>query len=304
MRISGEAMNHTIRSYLILLRPFTLLAPLIVSSSVMLASLIHSNSSTLSISSLALTILTASFCFALLNGASNVLNQATDRKEDALSKPYRPIPQKLVAPKQAYAFSIFLYLIALVLSLTIHSLFCFFVCIVAFFSVTYSCTLRMKKFLLLNQLWVALPRGFFGIVGSWSVFGNPFEPLPLAMGSVAALFLFGGTATKDILDAEADKTVGTRTLVNVFGLKTAALFSLVIMTSAFCLILPLVYFGIIKTTLLPLAALSILSIIIGWLMFHHHKNTTCENTSAWTLMYTTYFIFALSFSAITISFSA
>ena len=304
MRIAGEAVSHTLRSYLILLRPFTLLAPLIVSSSVMFASLINSHSSTLSISSLVLTILSASFCFALLNGASNVLNQATDWKEDAMSKPYRPIPQKLVTPKQAYVFSIFLYLIALILSLTIHSLFCFFVCIIAFFSITYSCALRMKKFLLLNQLWVALPRGFFGIVGSWSVFGNPFEPLPLTMGCVAALFLFGGTATKDILDAEADKTVGTRTLVNVFGLKTAALFSLVIMTSAFCLILPLVYLGIIKTTLLPLASLSILSIVIGWLMFHHHKNTTCENTSAWTLMYATYFIFALSFSMITISFSA
>lgn len=304
MRIAGEVVSHTLHSYLILLRPFTLLAPLIVSSSVMLASLINTNSSTLSISSLMLTILSASFCFALLNGASNVLNQATDWKEDTMSKPYRPIPQKLVSPKQAYVFSIFLYLIALVLSLTIHSLFCIFVCIIAFFSITYSCALRMKKFLLFNQLWVALPRGFFGIVGSWSVFGNPFEPLPLTMGCVAALFLFGGTATKDILDAEADKTVGTRTLVNVFGLKTAALFSLVIMTSAFCLILPLVYLGIIKTTLLPLASLSILSIVIGWLMFHHHKNTTCENTSAWTLMYATYFIFALSFSVITISFSA
>lgn len=300
----GEVVIHKIRVYLELLRPFTLLAPLIVSSSVMIASLVNSGTTDLSFVSLLWTILSASFCFALLNGASNVLNQATDWKEDALSKPYRPIPKGIITPKEAYKVSFFLYTVALLLSLAVNILFSFFIFLITFFSITYSLPPRMKKFLLLNQLWVALPRGFFGIVGSWSVFGNPFEPLPLAIGCVAALFLFGGTATKDILDAEADRTVGTKTLVNVFGVKTAAFFSLVFMTSAFGLIIPLVYFHIIHDTLLPLAFLGILSVLIGWLMFHKHKNTKCENTSAWTLMYATYFIFALSFAVITISFSA
>ena len=300
----GEVVIHKIRIYLELLRPFTLLAPLIVSSSVMIASLVNSGTTGLSSVSLLWTILSASFCFALLNGASNVLNQATDWKEDALSKPYRPIPKGIITPKEAYKVSFFLYSVALLLSLAVNLLFSFFIFLIAFFSITYSLPPRIKKFLFLNQLWVALPRGFFGIVGSWSVFGNPFEPLPLAIGCVAALFLFGGTATKDILDAEADRTVGTKTLVNVFGVKTAAFFSLVFMTGAFGLIIPLVYFHIIHYTLLPLAFLGILSVLIGWLMFHKHKNTKCENTSAWTLMYATYFIFALSFAVITISFSA
>jgi geranylgeranylglycerol-phosphate geranylgeranyltransferase len=300
----GEVVIHKIRVYLELLRPFTLLAPLIVSSSVMIASLVNSGTTDLSFVSLLLTILFASFCFALLNGASNVLNQATDWREDALSKPYRPIPKGIITPKEAYKVSFFLYAVALLLSLAVNILFSFFIFLIAFFSITYSLPPRMKKFLFLNQLWVALPRGFFGIVGSWSVFGNPFESLPLAIGCVAALFLFGGTATKDILDVEADRTVGTKTLVNVFGMKTAAFFSLVFMTGAFGLIIPLVYFHIIHYTLLPLAFLGILSVLIGWLMFHKHKNTKCENTSAWTLMYATYFIFALSFAVITISFSA
>jgi 4-hydroxybenzoate polyprenyltransferase len=300
----GEVVIHKIRIYLELLRPFTLLAPLVVSSSVMIASLVNSGTIDLSFVSLLWTILSASFCFALLNGASNVLNQATDWKEDALSKPYRPIPKGIITPKEAYKVSFFLYTVALLLSLAVNILFSFFIFLIAFFSITYSLPPRMKKFLFLNQLWVALPRGFFGIVGSWSVFGNPFEPLPLAIGCVAALFLFGGTATKDILDAEADRTVGTKTLVNVFGVKTAAFFSLVFMTGAFGLIIPLVYFHIIHYTLLPLVFLGILSVLIGWLMFHKHKNTKCENTSAWTLMYATYFIFALSFAVITISFSA
>jgi 4-hydroxybenzoate polyprenyltransferase len=304
MMRSGEDMIHKLRMYLTLLRPFTLLAPLIVSSSVIIASLIYSGTTDLPLVSLLWIILSSSFCFALLNGASNALNQATDWKEDALSKPYRPIPQGIITQKEAYKVSFFLYIIAFVLSLTVHVLFSAFIGIIAFFSITYSLAPRMKKYLLLNQVWVALPRGFFGIVGSWSVFGNPFEPLPISMGCIAALFLFGGTATKDILDADADRTVGTKTLVNFFGLKITAIFSLIFMTSAFLLILPLVYFQIIPTGLLPLAFLGFFSIIIGWLMVHKHKNATYENTSAWTLMYATYFIFALSFAVITISFSA
>ena len=300
----GEVVIHKIRIYLELLRPFTLLAPLIVSSSVIIASLVNSGTTNLSFISLLWTILSASFCFALLNGASNALNQATDWKEDALSKPYRPIPKGIITPKEAYKVSFFLYTVALLFSLTINILFSFFIFLIAFFSITYSIPPRMKKFLFLNQLWVALSRGFFGIIGSWSVFGNPFEPLPLAIGCVAALFLFGGTTTKDILDSEADRTVGTKTLVNVFGVKTSAFFSFVFMTGAFGLIIPLVYFHIIHYTFLPLVLLGILSVLIGWLMFHEHKNTKCENTSAWTLMYATYFIFALSFAVITISFSA
>jgi 4-hydroxybenzoate polyprenyltransferase len=299
----GENVIYKFRIYLKLLRPFTLLAPLIVSSSIMIASLVKSGTTELSSISLLWTILSASFCFALLNGASNALNQATDWKEDGLSKPYRPIPNGIITPKEAYKISFFLYLVTLLLSLTIHILFSFIILLIMFFSITYSLPPRIKKFLFLNQLWVAIPRGFFGIIGSWSVFGNPFDPLPLAIGCIAALFLFGGTATKDILDAEADRTVGTKTIVNVFGVKTTSCFSLIFMTGAFGLIGPLVYLRIIDYTFFPLVFLSILSVFIGWLMFHRHKNTKCENTSAWTLMYATYFIFALSFAVITISFS-
>ena len=297
---SGEGIVHRMQVYLSLLRPFTLLAPLIVSSCVIIASLVYSGTANLNIIPLLWTLLSASVCFALLNGASNVLNQATDCKEDMLSKPYRPIPQGIVSPREAFKVSFFFYSIALLLSLTIHFLFCFFICIIAFFSITYSLRPRMKKYLFINQAWVALPRGFFGIIASWSVFSNPFEPLPLAIACIAALFLFGGTTTKDILDAEADKAVGTKTLVNMYGLRLASLFSLLFMVGAFLLILPLAYWKIIPPALSPLAILCILSVLIGWLILRKQKNTKCENTSAWTLMYATYFTFALSFAVIMI----
>jgi len=301
---SGEGIVHQIHVYLELLRPFTLLAPLIVSSSVIIASLVSSQSMDHNLLFLLGSIISASFCFALLNGASNVLNQATDWKEDSLSKPYRPIPQGIVTSQEAFQFSLLLYVGAILLSTTIHLLFSIFIILIAFFSITYSLKPRMKKILFLNQIWVALPRGFLAILASWSVFGNPFEPLPLAIGCIAALFLFGGTTTKDILDAEADRIVGTKTVVNVFGLQRASLFSLVFMVGAFCLIVPLVFFEVLPTALFPLSFLSFASIFIGWLMQQKQKNGTWENTSAWTAMYTTYFLFAFSFAVLIIFSSA
>lgn len=296
-------MSEKIRGYIELLRPFTLLAPIIVSSSVMIASLIYSGRTDASFLTIVLMVIPASLCFALLNGASNALNQATDYKEDKLAKPYRPIPKGILSRKEAQNISFLLYIFAMLLSLTIHITFSVLVLFIAFFSITYSLPPRMKKFLFINQLWVAIPRGFLGILASWSVFANPFQNLPLAIGCISALFLFGGTATKDILDADADKKTGTKTLINVLGLKKTSFISLLFMSSAFALITPLILFNIIEFYLLPLSLLIILSFFIYWLMIHSHKNEKCENTSAWTLMYATYFIFALSFALITISFA-
>jgi len=299
-----KRLTNKLAGYAELLRPFTLLAPLFVSICVMIASLTYTKATHLTILTFLSVIVPASICFALLNGASNALNQSTDWKEDRISKPYRPIPKGIITRREAYTISFLLYTIAVLLSLTVSIVFSIFILLIAIFSITYSIPPRMKKILFLNQAWVALPRGFFGIIGSWSVFGDPFQPLPLAMGCIAALFLFGGTATKDILDADADRSVGTKTLVNVFGVKKTVLISLFFMSSAFGLIVPLVYWKVIDASFFPLIFLVVFSGIIGWLMLHTHKNETCENTSAWTLMYATYFLFALSFAVITIIFSS
>lgn len=282
-----------------LIRPFTLLAPLVVSLSVMGASSIYTGGD-IDIGSLLLSMLAASICLAVLNGASNALNQATDYREDCLSKPYRPLPQGLVSVRQAYRFSLALYLLALVLSLLVHPLFSLFVLLIALFSITYSLPPRMKRLLLINQLWVALPRGLFGILASWSVFGNPFDPLPLAIGGIAAVFLFGGTTTKDAVDVEADRAVGTKTLLNVFGLRTTALFSMVVMTTAFLAILPLVQLAVLPTSFLPLAALSVGSILVAVLMVYKGKSKRCENTRAWVAMYLTYLFYTIGFAALTV----
>lgn len=289
-------MKNKFRGIFELLRPFTLLAPIIVSSSVMFASLVYSGKADISLITIVLTIIPASICFALLNGASNALNQSTDIEEDNISKPYRPLPQGNFTIKQTRFISFILYIFAIFLSLTINITFCLFILLIAFFSITYSLPPRMKKFLLFNQIWVAIPRGFLGILGSWSVFGDPFQKLPLAIGCIAAIFLFGGTSTKDLLDAEADKKAGTKTLVNIFGIKKTALISLIFMATAFLLIIPLILLNIIELYLFPLTILIGFCFLIYFLMIHNRKNARGENTSSWTLMYATYMIYLVFFT--------
>ncbi len=288
-------MNSKFRGIIELLRPFTLLTPIIVSSSVMIASFIYSGKTDISYLTILLTIIPASMCFALLNGASNGLNQATDFKEDKISKPYRPIPKGIITKNEAKNLSYGLFIFAVLLSITINSTFSLFILLIAFFSITYSLPPRIKKFLFLNQVWVAIPRGFLGILGSWSVFGDPFHNLPLSIGCIAAIFLFGGTSTKDILDAKADNKAGTKTLVNVLGIKKTAMVSFLFMSSAFLLIIPLILLNIIELYLFPLTFLVILSFFIFRLMIHNRKNAKHENTSSWTLMYATYMMFLLLF---------
>lgn len=288
-------MNKKLIGVIELLRPFTLLAPIIVSSSVMIASLIYTGKTDISFLIVFLTVLPASICFALLNGASNALNQATDYKEDKISKQYRPIPKGIITQKEAKNVSYLLFIFALLLSLTINITFSFFILFIAFFSITYSLPPRMKKFLFVNQLWVAIPRGFLGILGSWSVFGDPFQNLPLSIGCIAAIFLIGGTSTKDILDAEADKNSGTKTLVNVLGIQKSALISFIFMSGAFIFIIPLILLDIIEVYLFPLTFLVILSFLIFKLMIHNRRNDKHENTSSWILMYGTYMTYLLLF---------
>lgn len=284
-----------------LLRPFTLLAPIIVSLCIMVASYVY-NGQTDDLSMLLwTTLLPASITMALLNAASNALNQATDVVSDSLSKPYRPIPKGIISPWAATCVSFILYFIAILLSTVVHQVFTIFVSIIAVFSVTYSLPPRMKDKLFINQLWIALPRGLLGILASWSVFGNPFHIVPLTIGMIAMLFLIGGSVTKDIMDSEADKKAGTRTLVNIYGTRTAAFIAFPFMFFPFTMIPLLIQEGVLEGYFFWLTLLVIPSYLIFHFMIRDHtKSRMLENTSAWSLMYITYFLFAFGFSLLTV----
>lgn len=284
-----------------LIRPFTLLAPVFVSVCIMLASFVY-NQRIGDFSSVSLiSIISASFSLAVLNGASNALNQVTDVEADKISKPYRPIPQGKISSKTALFVSIVLYIFSFVFSLLVNLVFSVFVLLIVFFTITYSIPPRLKDKLFLNQLWVGVPRGLLGVLASWSVFGNPLSSLPLVMGFIAMFFLIGGSVTKDVVDCDADKKTGTQTLVNTYGVNKTVLMVFPLMFFPFLFIPILVNIGLIDSTLNLLTLLAIPSFFICYFMVKDDKKSKkLENTFSWVLMYTTYFFFAFGFSVLTI----
>jgi 4-hydroxybenzoate polyprenyltransferase len=297
--IKKRFLSEHIRGYIDLLRPFTLMAPLIVSMSVMVASLIYSKATIAP--NWWVTVGNASLTVAIVNAASNALNQATDVKGDKISKPYRPIPRGVIKADEAQSLAYILYLFALLRAVTINQWFGFFIFLIMVFTVIYSLPPRIKQYLFINQIWIAIPRGLLGILAAWSVFSNPFEPFPLIVGSLATIYLIGGMTTKDITDEKADRLVGVKTLVNTFGLRKASIISFPFMIIPFICIPIFIDAGILNSFLWPLSILMIGALIVFYLMFiGDTESDTLENIHAWAVMYVVYMFYALGFAILTI----
>jgi len=298
-------LSRQARGAVDLLRPFTLTAPFIVSMSIMVASLVF-NYRYYGIAIQAdwwITVGQAGFTVALVNAASNALNQATDVKADKISKPYRPIPSGAIKAESAQSLAYILYLFALLRAVTINVWFGTFIFLIIVFTVAYSLPPRMKKYLFINQIWIAIPRGLLGIMASWSVFGSEklfAEPTPWIIGAIATTYLIGGMATKDITDSTADKATGTHTLINTFGTKKTALISFPFMLFPFLFVFIFINAELLANKLWPLSLFIMLSIFIFYLMMRETESKTLENVHAWSIMYVEYIFFALSFAIITI----
>lgn len=293
--------NRT-RGFLDLIRPFTLLAPLLISMCIISASYFYNEISGDFLLLFLTTILPASISLALVNGASNVLNQMTDVKSDKISKPYRPLPKGIISSKEAKITTVVLYSLAIIIAYQISLKFFLITSLILFFTITYSVPPRFKKRLFINQFWIAVPRGLLGILASWSVFGNPLNTLPLVIGLIAMFYLLGGSITKDITDSVADKITGTKTLINIYGTQKSALIVLPIMFTPFLMIPLMIETNLLSTSFWPLTFFAIPCVIICYLMIKNdiRKIGKLENTSSWALMYVIYFLYALSFSTIVI----
>ena len=293
-----KLLSKQARGIIDLVRPFTLVPPFIVSMSIIVASMIynkaHMPENWLFIAG------NASLTVAMVNAASNSLNQATDVKADKISKSYRPIPRGIIRVDGAQSLAYILYLFALLRAVTLNVWFGIFIFLIMIFTVTYSLPPRMKQYLFINQVWIAIPRGLLGILAAWSVFGDPLTPTPLVIGSIATVYLIGGMATKDIIDSVADKKTGTHTLINTYGIKKTALICFPFMLFPFIFIYIFINAGILEPYLWPLIFLSFLSCLIFVLMIKKTKSKKLENVHAWSIMYIEYIFFALGFAILTI----
>ncbi len=187
------------------------------------------------------TILLGSACAALLNAASNTLNQIYDLENDRVNKPNRALCTGAISIKAAGWFTVLLYLFAVLPTwlvvtfpavsvsdkffapISMHQ--CFFIYIAGMLlTLVYSMPGlgRTKANTFGANLTIALPRGCLLKVAGWSMVASVFHVEPWFIGSIFFLFLLGAATTKDFSDMKGDEAAGCRTLPIVYGVGKAA----------------------------------------------------------------------------------
>jgi 4-hydroxybenzoate polyprenyltransferase len=231
----------------------------------------------------------------ILNAASNALNGVYDVEIDKINKPYRPIPAGVVTKDEARTIAWILYPLVLFRAMLMDrepgtsGFFGLFVLLIMLITIAYSTRpLRLKKRLWISNITIAFARGLLGFVAAWSIFGNPFSDLtPWFIGGVMMIFLIGAITSKDFTDIIGDKVHGIRTLPVVYGIKKSALVSGPFFVIPFFLILIGLMTGVLKSDMFWVLLLAIWGVVIAILMqkVATREEKIFENTIIWVNMY-------------------
>jgi len=188
-----------------------------------------------------LTILLGSLCAALLNAASNGINQYYDIDIDRQNKPNRHLVTGAISMREGYLLSLVLYAAAILptwlvviypytgLTAKLTAPLRFHECALVYligllFTFIYSAPAlgRTKRHGMWANVTIAVPRGCLLKVAGWSMVASIFHVEPWYIGSIFMLFLLGASTTKDFSDMEGDRAGGCRTLPIVHGVKKSA----------------------------------------------------------------------------------
>jgi 4-hydroxybenzoate polyprenyltransferase len=225
-------------------RPFTLLPPLlgILSGAVCAFGSAHNPDPTRSLTlPVLLTVLLGSVCAALLNAASNTINQVADLAADVINKPARPIPAGRVTVSQAWRLAVPLYvagtapvwLVVPYPAVTVadrisaplahHAVF-FLYLGAAIATLMYSLPAfgRTKRFGIWANVTIAIPRGVWLKVAGWGMVASVWHWEGWWIGLIFGLFLLGASSTKDFSDMKGDAASGVYTLPVKYGVHRAA----------------------------------------------------------------------------------
>jgi 4-hydroxybenzoate polyprenyltransferase len=246
---------------------------------------------------------------AVLNAASNALNQIYDLEIDRINKPRRALPSGRLSRREAWTFTLAAYAVALVLAWLVapggrHE--CFWIVIVAtIITVLYSAPpFRTKRLGIWANLTIAIPRGVLLKVAGWSAVKTVFGTEPWFIGAVFGLFLLGASTTKDFADMEGDARGGCRTLPIIYGVRRAAWMISPSFILPFIMIAVGTRLRILTGTPALLYALSIVMTVYGayvcYLMLRRPEDLAVEeNHVSWAHMYRMMFVaqvgFALSY---------
>ena len=136
-----------------------------------------------------LELITGVSALMLVNAGSNILNQVYDFKIDKINKSYRPIPSKIITMNEARTIAWVVYLITLWRAAAVGSgAFLFLILVVMLITIFYSIPpVQFKKRLFISNITIAFARGMLGFVAGWCIFGDPFNPTPWLIGMVMSI---------------------------------------------------------------------------------------------------------------------
>lgn len=243
---------------------------------------------------------------AVLNAASNGLNQIYDREIDAINKPGRPLPSGRLSSRAAWSFVGGWYLLALVLAWMVAPggrRECFWIVVAAaLMTVIYSVPpLRTKRFGLWANLTIAIPRGVLLKAAGWSAVKTVAAVEPWFIGGIFGLFLLGASTTKDFADMDGDARGGCRTLPIAYGVRRAAWMIAPSFVLPFLLISYGATRGILTGDFISLqilaATLTAYGTYVCYLMLRRPEELAIEeNHVSWTHMYRIMFVAQAGFA--------
>ncbi|MGQ9707152.1 MAG: UbiA prenyltransferase family protein [bacterium] len=211
-----------ISDYIELARPFTLLPPFMGFVCFALVA-VGLGDSRLNYN-LVLKILIGAISASVLNAGSNIVNQIFDISIDRVNKPERPLPSGKINIKSAVVLAVFLYILAIFLSYFVNIQYFVIVLITAFITYAYSgYPFRTKRFGILANITMAIPRGGLLVVAGWSAARSVFEPEVWFIALIFFLYILGASTTKDFSDIEGDRKGNCRTLPIVLGVRGAVI---------------------------------------------------------------------------------
>ena len=250
--------------------------------------------------------LIGSIMAAVLNAASNALNQIYDLEIDRVNKPKRPLPSGRLPMTAAWAFTIAAYLVALALAWLVapdgrHE--CFWIVVIATaITVLYSVPpFRTKRLGIWANVTIAIPRGVLLKVSGWSAVKTIAGVEPWYIGLIFGLFLLGASTTKDFADMEGDARGGCRTLPIVYGVRRAAWMISPSFVIPFLMISAGAFAGILTGDFILLQILSVVMTVYGvyvcYLMLRHPEDLAVEeNHVSWAHMYRMMFVAQVGFA--------
>jgi geranylgeranylglycerol-phosphate geranylgeranyltransferase len=250
--------------------------------------------------------LTGALMAAVLNAASNALNQIYDLEIDRINKPKRPLTSGRLSMRDAWIFTLATYAVALALAWFVapggrHE--CFWLVLVATaITILYSVPpARTKRLGIWANLTIAIPRGVLLKVAGWSSVKTIVGLEPWYIGAIFGLFLLGASTTKDFADMEGDARGGCRTLPIIYGVRRAAWMISPSFVVPFLMISIGSWTGVLTGNFILLQALAFgmtaYGLYVCYLMLRRPEDLAVEeNHVSWAHMYRMMFVAQIGFA--------